>query len=109
MIWSPCLSLLIWCHDAVHGMDRRINVGPPANSNTAQRQRSVQLLLRAVGLPAWASEDTLAEWLRRRPAKPMESPRVGSNPTGVGFGKCNVVDQQETTPKGFEPLRAKPN
>ena len=29
------------------------------------------------------SNDTLAEWLRRRPAKPMGSPRVGSNPTGV--------------------------
>ena len=29
------------------------------------------------------AEDTLAEWLRRRPAKPMGSPRVGSNPTGV--------------------------
>ena len=31
--------------------------------------------------------DTLAEWLRRRPAKPMRSPRVGSNPTGV---VCNA-------------------
>ena len=31
------------------------------------------------------AEDTLAEWLRRRPAKPMGSPRVGSNPTGVVF------------------------
>jgi hypothetical protein len=29
------------------------------------------------------NKDTLAEWLRRRPAKPMGSPRVGSNPTGV--------------------------
>ncbi len=29
--------------------------------------------------------DTLAEWLRRRPAKPMGTPRVGSNPTGVAF------------------------
>ena len=29
------------------------------------------------------SKDTLAEWLRRRPAKPMGSPCVGSNPTGV--------------------------
>ena len=29
--------------------------------------------------------DTLAEWLRRRPAKPMGSPCVGSNPTGVDF------------------------
>merc|ERR1712242_213888 len=27
--------------------------------------------------------DTLAERLRRRPAQPMGSPRVGSNPTGV--------------------------
>ena len=27
--------------------------------------------------------DTLAERLRRRPAKPMGSPRVGSNPKGV--------------------------
>ena len=31
------------------------------------------------------AEDTLAERLRRRPAKPMGSPRVGSNPTGVVF------------------------
>jgi hypothetical protein len=31
------------------------------------------------------SRDTLAERLRRRPAKPMGSPRVGSNPTGVVF------------------------
>ena len=30
-------------------------------------------------------KDTLAEWLRRRPAKPMGSPRVGSNPIGVVF------------------------
>ena len=29
------------------------------------------------------AHDTLAEWSRRRPAKPMGSPRVGSNPTGV--------------------------
>ena len=31
------------------------------------------------------SLDTLAERLRRRPAKPMGSPCVGSNPTGVVF------------------------
>ena len=30
-----------------------------------------------------SAEDTLAERLRRRPAKPMGSARVGSNPTGV--------------------------
>ncbi len=46
--------------------------------------------------------DTLAEWLRRRPAKPMGSPRVGSNPTGVGlqvaalrrFGSAKVGAQK---------------
>ena len=30
-------------------------------------------------------EDTLAEWLRRRPAKPVGSAREGSNPSGVGL------------------------
>ena len=35
--------------------------------------------------PLLQLEDTLAERLRRRPAKPMGSPRVGSNPTGVAF------------------------
>ena len=49
----------------------------------------------------WCQEcrDTLAERLRRRPAKPMGSPRVGSNPTGVVmcprcirivFGECGM-------------------
>ena len=28
-------------------------------------------------------KDTLAEWLRRRPAKPVGSAREGSNPSGV--------------------------
>ena len=35
------------------------------------------------GLTLPNTNDTLAERLRRRPAKPMGSPRVGSNPTGV--------------------------
>ena len=30
-------------------------------------------------------QDTLAEWLRRRPAKPLGSARAGSNPAGVVF------------------------
>ena len=29
------------------------------------------------------AEDALAEWLRRRPAKPVGSAREGSNPSGV--------------------------
>ena len=36
-----------------------------------------------LALPVQGDKDTLAERLRRRPAKPMGSPRVGSNPTGV--------------------------
>ena len=37
--------------------------------------------------------DTLAEWLRRRPAKPMGSPCVGSNPTGV-VSRCSFRNQE---------------
>ena len=33
--------------------------------------------------PPYSSSDREAERLRRRPAKPMGSPRMGSNPTGV--------------------------
>ena len=37
-------------------------------------------------LPSFGfADDPLAERLRRRPAKPIGSPRVGSNPTGVVF------------------------
>jgi hypothetical protein len=36
-------------------------------------------------------KDTLAERLRRRPAKPMGSPRVGSNPTSVVSFHCRFV------------------
>ena len=36
-----------------------------------------------LALPVQGDKDTLAERSRRRPAKPMGSPRVGSNPTGV--------------------------
>ena len=36
--------------------------------------------------------DTLAECLRRRPAKPMGSPRVGSNPTGVELMQLAYLD-----------------
>ena len=46
-------------------------------------------LIRIVSKSHCAS-DTLAEWLRRRPAKPMGSPRAGSNPAGVGFLTSHV-------------------
>ena len=41
-----------------------------------------------VVVPDSSSLDTLAERLRRRPAKPMGSPRAGSNPTGVVCMHC---------------------
>ena len=46
-----------------------------------------------------SARDTLAEWLRRRPAKPMGSPRVGSNPTGVA---CNRVGVGHRCVVGFD-------
>ena len=53
------------------------------------------------GNPMVCAEDTLAEQLRCRPAKPMGSPRVGSNPTGVdlsGFEeKKNMRYPERTT------------
>ena len=69
--------------------------------------------------------DTLAEWLRRRPAKPMGFPRVGSNPTGVAPLHCakrltktkpsmprlhaeHVAQPEQAThmtPVGFEPTQ----
>ena len=43
------------------------------------------------------SSDTLAEWLRRRPAKPMGSPRAGSNPAGVALDKQHIMVYALTT------------
>ena len=51
---------------------------PLANPTHSPQKESVQSYLEY-------TKDTLAERLRRRPAKPMGSPRVGSNPTGVVF------------------------
>ena len=55
------------------------------------------------------TQDTLAEWLRRRPAKPMGSPRVGSNPTGVELERRCFSQTNQTVPRakvtlaGLEP------
>ena len=54
----------------------------------SSKEASGGAISRVVQVPAARailSDDTLAERLRRRPAKPMGSPRVGSNPTGVGI------------------------
>ena len=54
--------------------------------------------------------DTLAEWSRRQPAKPMGSPRVGSNPTGVDFLLSMLagvsVRGQEDRQRGLEAVRS---
>ena len=52
--------------------------------------------------------DTLAEWLRRRPAKPMGSPCVGSNPTGVDiyFVACHGVSGAATPSEVCDGMRA---
>lgn len=60
---------------------------PAASWQVASQNRAAQLA-RAVWCVVSSccyrkADDTLAERLRRRPAKPMGSPRVGSNPTGV--------------------------
>ena len=57
---------------------------PLARGSGGKQEIAIGRLFR-IGLPI--ASDTLAEWLRRRPAKPMGSPRVGSNPTGVDLFK----------------------
>ena len=42
--------------------------------------------------------DTLAEWLRRRPAKPVGSAREGSNPSGVAFCATARRSQSSSAP-----------
>ena len=66
----------------------RVGVSPPFEKQNQQRVSIRDGLIDVViivGTLAESDMDTLAEWLRRRPAKPMGSPRVGSNPTGVDF------------------------
>ena len=44
-----------------------------------------------INVHIYITHDTLAEWLRRRPAKPLGSARAGSNPAGVD--KCINIQQ----------------
>ena len=56
--------------------------------NRTQQDLAFSIWAETVGLTKTrigSDSDTLAEWLRRRPAKPMGSPCMGSNPTGVDF------------------------
>ena len=62
------------------GRGGRYMPSPPSHEPRKLTEEVSSLDLR---LLTCGAEDTLAERLRRRPAKPMGSPRVGSNPTGV--------------------------
>tara|TARA_E500000178_G_scaffold225760_1_gene222600 strand:+ start:2280 stop:2492 length:213 start_codon:yes stop_codon:yes gene_type:complete len=46
---------------------------------------------RAGSNPARVVADTMSEWLRSRPAKPVCFARVGSNPTCVDIHGCGVM------------------
>ena len=62
------------------------------HSSGRKQYRLFSRALFRIGLPI--ASDTLAEWLRRRPAKPMGSPRAGSNPTVVGSCGSGVAALQ---------------
>ena len=87
---SPCLlstSWLCWVKNPLHPLQARLRgqTRPPGlkheRSTVCRGQKTLPQKLAQQLLPL--AEDTLAERLRRRSAKPMGSPRVGSNPTGV--------------------------
>ena len=66
----------------------RRGISPPRQPEafTAKEPSLIPELAPKTKVPLPIIKDTLAERLRRRPAKPMGSLRVGSNPTGVVFG-----------------------
>ena len=79
-----CMSYMNKNHMSAPGGNRRL--GTPSIAQTSKALHMLKTSTSDVRVQsAGSAEDTLAERLRRRPAKPMGSPRVGSNPTGVDF------------------------
>ena len=84
-----------WSKASDSSSDGAIRVGsnPTAvNLSYGRKEHNFRIGIRTLYLI-----DTVAEWLRRRPAKPMCSARVGSNPIGVecflfveGGQSCNL-------------------
>ena len=56
---------------------------PPSGFSTWVEYASQFLRVVRCSAAQAKQRDTLAEWLRRRPAKPVGSAREGSNPSGV--------------------------
>ena len=86
-----CDDILARCNSSTRDADPygQACQGKPVAALLAQLG-TLQLLLGEDGASAkmqlpLACKDTLAEWLRRWPAKSMGSPRMGSNPMGVAF------------------------
>jgi hypothetical protein len=87
------------CHDLMTAFWQTMLCHEMQDIYGIARQVALHMFIRTVGnvlmrtssfcLP-WL-KDTLAERLRRRPAKPMGSPRVGSNPTGVVLLMCRSL------------------
>ena len=84
----------IWCALFVGRRARLASVVRLKMLNLHNSEYSQLASVQNLGRRSWGAQrlpcvllqqDTLAEWLRRRPAKPMGSPCVGSNPTGVAF------------------------
>lgn len=70
--------------------------------------RSMMQWLMYTSCPDRVGMDTLAEWLRRRPAKPMGSPRVGSNPTGVDVSWVRAYVSHHPRLLSTRPIRPWP-
>ena len=93
----------------------------PSPPSYEPRKLTEELSSVVLGLLTYGAEDTLAERLRRRPAKLMGPPRVGSNPTGVvscpacacyasliltetNQSRCSVLPQKKmSTPAAHTP------
>ena len=77
-------SVAEWSKASDSSSDGAIRVGSnPTAVTSLLPHRPICKVVFEVKLPLFIFIDTVAEWLRRRPAKPMCSARVGSNTIGV--------------------------
>ena len=83
---SARVSVAEWSKASDSSSDGANRVGSNPTADIEIFTRSARFPRRQYGnCLVFSGRDTVAEWLRRRPAKPMCSARVGSNPIGVAF------------------------